>query len=473
MDGRFDVFVSHSSADKPWVLRLVADLGRYDVSVWLDENEIRPGDLFVKALERGLEQSKAVALVVSPESMASGWVELEYSRAVELTMRKNLPLQLIPVLLRTAELPGFLTGRQWVDFRDDSRYADSVWRLAWGVTGEKPAKVHTLDANALPPLPGEHVPEPAPLPRGSRMHMRRNPQFVGRTEQLRTLAGALQAQGKAAIGQVASVTGLGGIGKTQLATELVHRYGQFFTGGVFWLSFADHASVPAEIAQCGGPGHLGLWTDENAPDLATQVARVRSVFAGPEPRLLVFDNCEDEALLAEWLPASGGCRMLVTSRRAAFSPHLVAHTVPLDALPRRDSLALLRSLALGQAPDAADKATLDAICTELGDLPLALHLAGSFLARYRTRGHARRLPGPAPRPGLARPPVPARPRYRKLTHGPRPARRQDVRPELGPPRSCKHGGRDGARSAAARGLPRARRAHPARAARGHARRVRR
>ena len=77
MGDRFDVFVSHSSQDKPWVHGLVAGLERYGLSVWLDENEIRPGDLFVNALERGLEQSGSVALVVSPESMGTGWVEEE------------------------------------------------------------------------------------------------------------------------------------------------------------------------------------------------------------------------------------------------------------------------------------------------------------------------------------------------------------------------------------------------------------
>jgi tetratricopeptide (TPR) repeat protein len=235
-----------------------------------------------------------------------------------------------------------------------------------------------------PPLPDKHAPEPAPLPRGSRMHIRRNQQFVGRTDELRALAGALEAQGRAAIGQVASVTGLGGIGKTQLAAEFVHRYGQFFSGGVFWLGFAEPASVPGELAQCGGPDHLGLWTDATAPDLATQTARVRNAFADPEPRLLVLDNCEDEALLAEWLPATGGCRVLVTCRRATFSAHLGMRTVPLDVLPRAESLALLRALVRGQSSGAANEAALDAICSELGDLPLALHLAGSFLARYRT-----------------------------------------------------------------------------------------
>jgi tetratricopeptide (TPR) repeat protein len=382
MDRRFDVFVSHSSHDKPWVHRLVADLGRYEVSVWLDENEIRPGTHIVDALERGIDASSAMVLVVSPEAEASGWVKEEYSRAVALAQRDDRELPIMAAILREAALPGFLQSRRWVDFRNPAGYATRVAELVWGITGARPAEALDLDANALPPLPGVHVPEPAPLPGRSRMHMRRIPQFVGRTDQLRALARALQVDGRAAIGQVASVTGLGGIGKTQLAAEFVHRYGQFFFGGVFWLGFSDPASVRTEIALCGGPGHLGLWTDENAPDIATQVAQVRSVFAGPEPRLLVFDNCEDETLLNEWLPASGGCRVLVTSRRAAFSPHLVEHTVPLDVLPRRDSLTLLRSLAHGQASGTADEATLDAICAELGDLPLALHLAGSFLACY-------------------------------------------------------------------------------------------
>ena len=199
MGDRFDVFVSHSSVDKPWVLRLVAALGRYGLSVWLDENEIRPGDLFVDALEHGLEQSRSVALVVSPASMESGWVKEEYNRAVALTKRKDRPLRLIPVLLHTAELPGFLAGREPVDFREDSRYADGVWRLVAGIRGEKPAEVLALDASALPPMPGKHMPEPAPLPRGSRMPMGRNELFVGREAQLHELAYYMQVQETAVI----------------------------------------------------------------------------------------------------------------------------------------------------------------------------------------------------------------------------------------------------------------------------------
>ena len=98
------------------------------------------------------------------------------------------------------------------------------------------------------------------------------------------------------------------------------------------------------------------------------------------PRLLVFDNCEDEELLEAWLPRGGGCRVIVTSRRSYWSAGLGVEAVPLGLLDRPDSIALLRK----HRPDLeGDNADLDAIAGELGDLPLALHLAGSFLTRYR------------------------------------------------------------------------------------------
>jgi hypothetical protein len=106
---QFDVFLSHCSVDKPWVIKLKDDLLRYGVSVWLDKDEIRPGDLWVKVLEEGLLNSRAVALVVSPEAIDSGWVEEEYYRALTLAKNKQTPLQIIPVILRDAELPGFFS----------------------------------------------------------------------------------------------------------------------------------------------------------------------------------------------------------------------------------------------------------------------------------------------------------------------------------------------------------------------------
>jgi hypothetical protein len=232
----------------------------------------------------------------------------------------------------------------------------------------------------LTKLPLDEIPDPAPLPHGSRMPLSRNPLFVGREDKLKSLAASLRAGDTTAIGQVAiaAATGLGGIGKTQLAIEFVHRYGQYFAGGVYWLSFADKSAVPADVAACGGAGGMELRPDFGSLPFEDQVREVMSAWQSPLPRLLVFDNCEEEALLDQWRPPAGGCRVLVTSRRERWDPTLGVSALPLNALSREESIKLLRE----HRPDLpAEDPDLDAIAQELGDLPLALQLAGGYLFR--------------------------------------------------------------------------------------------
>ena len=211
------------------------------------------------------------------------------------------------------------------------------------------------------------------------MPLGRNRLFVGRQADLQQVAALLSTGDTAAITpQVVAATGLGGLGKTQLACEFVYRYGQFFPGGVFWLSCAEPQGLPEEVAACGDG--LALGDSFLHLPLAQQVRLVQRAWQAALPRLLVFDNCEDEAVLTQWRPPHGGCRVLVTSRRGQWDAVLGVQALVLAVLPRAESLALLRQ----HRPDLpATDADLEAIAANLGDLPLALHLAGSFLARYR------------------------------------------------------------------------------------------
>lgn len=221
----------------------------------------------------------------------------------------------------------------------------------------------------------DELPEPAALPLPYRMPLPRGSFFSGRNEELQILARLVATQ---ELGGIVALTGIGGVGKTSLASEFVHRYGQFFAGGVFWLNCADPQNVLLEVVACGEAGLVAheRWRDLNAAERAQLVTQS---WQAPTPRLLVFDNCEEDATLRRWRPTSGGCRVLLTSRRASWSASLGVTAVSLQELSPAVSLALLQRYR----PDLShDDPGLAALAAELGGLPLALHLAGSYLETY-------------------------------------------------------------------------------------------
>ena len=150
----FDIFLSHHSSDKPWVIALKAALTARGVKVWLDQDEIRPGDLYIDALERGVELSRCVAVVISPRSLKSRWVKEEYSRALQMFNSRERDVRIIPCLIQDAALPGFLSIRHYVDFRDAARFEEGVDRLRGAIQpdDETEQPEHQPAKPAAPPI---------------------------------------------------------------------------------------------------------------------------------------------------------------------------------------------------------------------------------------------------------------------------------------------------------------------------------
>ncbi|MFO0138557.1 MAG: toll/interleukin-1 receptor domain-containing protein [Cyanobacteriota bacterium] len=68
---RYDVFLSHSSADKPVVRELAERLRAAGLRVWFDEWLIRPGDLISAKIEEGLEYSAVLLFCMSANAFGS------------------------------------------------------------------------------------------------------------------------------------------------------------------------------------------------------------------------------------------------------------------------------------------------------------------------------------------------------------------------------------------------------------------
>src|SRR5262245_106345 len=68
-DLQYDVFLSHNSKDKPMVRELKRRLSGRGLTVWLDEDELRPGMPWQQLLEAGIRASKSVAVLVGKDGL--------------------------------------------------------------------------------------------------------------------------------------------------------------------------------------------------------------------------------------------------------------------------------------------------------------------------------------------------------------------------------------------------------------------
>ncbi len=134
--GSYDVFLCHNNKDKALVKRVGAKLREHGILPWLDEWELRPGMPWQKILEHQIENVKAAAVFVG-ENGVGPWQDMEQAAFIRQFVQRECPV--IPIVLpnckQPPQLPYFLSGMTWVDFRKTT--PDPFQQLVWGITGEK------------------------------------------------------------------------------------------------------------------------------------------------------------------------------------------------------------------------------------------------------------------------------------------------------------------------------------------------
>ncbi|HKR14183.1 MAG TPA: tetratricopeptide repeat protein, partial [Pyrinomonadaceae bacterium] len=353
----FDIFICHASEDKArFVFPLYNELEQRRLTCWIDYREIQLGDDFRRRMDEGLARSRFGIVILSPHFFKY-WPQAElsalFNQEATFDQKRILPVRCdIDRATVTQRLP-LLAGR-----------ADASWDLGVAVIADRIRDAILNDPN---PIPGKRS-QVYNLP------IRRAQKLFGRNADIENLLYRLEP-GKA-IRVAASIEGLAGVGKTELALHLIDHLADAgrFPGGIFWFDAENPVlthtwgSVVAD-GLAVGPGEI---TERAA-------AAVRLVSSGP-PALIVLDNVEEWTRSSEPRPLPKGTHLglLVTTRHRFLAGSMFEHYT-LEFLPKEDSRELLSTVA-GRDLSASPGTGL--LLEYLDGHSLALELAGAYLREF-------------------------------------------------------------------------------------------
>lgn len=202
--------------------------------------------------------------------------------------------------------------------------------------------------------------------------------FVGRKEELADLHRMRRETTDAALG-ILMVVGVGGVGKTALATRFAHQVAAEFDDGQLYLNLRgfdpEQPPVPPDEALRHLLRGLGVDTRSMPSSLDDLAPLFRSRLAGKK-LLILLDNAASAEQVRPLLPGEPRCLVVVTSRRrlSGLVSRDGARRLGLDVLPQDDAAEVL-SHVLGRERVDAEPVAAAEIARQCAGLPLALRIA--------------------------------------------------------------------------------------------------
>jgi len=343
-----DIFLSHNHKDQEWTARLAERLEKENwegrrLKVFFSPWDIRPGQSIPKEVERGLEKSRKVGLIMSPDAIESAWVELErlVTTHIAVTARDE---RLIPLYLHTTEIPGLLRPILPIDFRNDEDFEDSYQTLLAVIKDEPLARRSRIPTPAS--VPSALIPRPPVVG------------FVARRDsEGRDIVQRLKEELAPEKNQLIALSGPGGVGKTMLAAEAVRALSSISGNRIVWTSALGRedyslSTLLDEIAtQLGQPGLRTLPALQKGEQVQALIASA--------PMLIILDNFEtiaevQQTRCVEYLLTRASCPALITTRQRIPS----ARNITIPAMSSDEANTFLQ-LLIEQAGDSSRFATLN------------------------------------------------------------------------------------------------------------------
>ena len=332
---------------------------------------ISPGIQWREKAKEHLNAADLILLLVSPSFVASDYCYGEDAVSA-MALHNRGKTRVIPIIVRPIEWERLIFGglESLPEGEAVSMRANKDEAFSNIVKGVK----KVIDELRLkPPPPSEN----RPLPFWNVPYWR-NLFFTGRQDVLADLQSTFSSPQTSL--QVQALSGLAGVGKTQLAVEYSYRYANNYRA-VLWV----HADAP-EILQSSFV-ELAEVLDLPEKSEVSQPLIVKAVKRWLQQNtrwLLIVDNLEDIDLLRDLVPSPHAGQILVTTR--SHRTGSIAHRIDLEPMPIDEGALLLLRRAKLLIPCASlneasetDNIVAKKIAQAIHGLPLALDQAGAYI----------------------------------------------------------------------------------------------
>ncbi len=378
-NGQKDFFISYVSTDHSWAEWIAWQIEEAGYSAVLQDWDFRPGSNIILEMHRALQKAKRTIIILSPEYLKALDTHSEWASAFfqDPLGEKGM---LVPVKVKECELKGLLTSIIYIDLvgLDEIKSRNLLLQGLQRVRGKPelspahPGKSLRL-ITRFPHFPGissiiQNIP------------YRRNRFFTGRESFLENLNRKFKRNRTTRNRQPIAISGLTGIGKTQIAIEYAYRYYSDYHF-IFWARATSYDTLFSDLVAIAYQLNL---SEKNVKEQEVAVNAVKHWFQTQTRWLLILDDVSSLEIVGDFIHLTKG-QILITTQNPRVQE--IAETTELEKMePEEGALFLLRRsniIAVDSQLDLNSQNSLLAreISFKLDGFPLALDHAGAYIGR--------------------------------------------------------------------------------------------
>ncbi|WNZ46337.1 tetratricopeptide repeat protein [Leptolyngbya boryana CZ1] len=349
--------------------------------IWCDQ-KIDLGTQWDDEIHTALSSARVAIALMSPSFFASDYIcEKEMPKIfqqVDAGQTILLPILLSPFDLGSAEFYySDAQGEEKVRSLIDFQAANGMEKPLIGLPEhEQDAVLLRVAQRAREIVTGKKSEVPIGGERGkhtpSNLPRSQTETFVGRKVELREIHDRVQDESRLAI---FAVSGMGGIGKTELVLQYAMRYRNagIYLGAVCWVNAQQE--IGSQIL-----GFARSCLDLDLPEFSESSELVAWCWRQfpTESSLVVFDNVLDYADIEDFLPpVEERFKVLLTTRSRIESE--AVSVLSIETLLPLQAYRLLYETVKDERRFEREQIQAAELCEWVGDLPLGIKLVGKFL----------------------------------------------------------------------------------------------